>query len=64
MICENITTKGNELYLSGIKVADLAKKYGTPLFVMDENRIRKNISQAMLLCYMQVRPAHLNICMK
>ena len=44
MICENITTKGNELYLSGIKVADLAKKYGTPLFVMDENRIRKNIS--------------------
>ncbi|MBQ2204660.1 MAG: diaminopimelate decarboxylase [Lachnospiraceae bacterium] len=44
MICENITTKDNDLYLNGIKVADLAKKYGTPLFVMDENRIRKNIS--------------------
>lgn len=44
MICENITTKDNELYFNGFKVTELAKKYGTPLYLMDENRIRKNIN--------------------
>ena len=44
MICENITIKDNELYFNGFKVSDLAKKYGTPLYLMDENRIRKNIN--------------------
>ena len=44
MICENITTKDNELYFNGFKVSELAKKYGTPLYLMDENRIRKNIN--------------------
>ena len=44
MICENITIKDNELYFNGFKVTDLAKKYGTPLYLMDENRIRHNIN--------------------
>lgn len=44
MICENITTKQNELYFNNFKVSDLAKKYGTPLYLMDENRIRYNIN--------------------
>ena len=44
MICENITTKENELYFNSFKVSDLAKKYGTPLYLMDENRIRYNIN--------------------
>ena len=44
MICENITIKDNELYFNGFKVTDLAKKYGTPLYLMDENRIRHNVN--------------------
>ena len=44
MICENITTKENELYFNNFKISDLAKKYGTPLYLMDENRIRYNIN--------------------
>ena len=44
MICENITTKDGHLYFNGFDVVELAKKYGTPLFIMDENRIRKNVN--------------------
>ena len=41
MICENlsINEKGN-LCIGGIDTVELAKKYGTPLYVMDEDRIR------------------------
>lgn len=42
MICENISVKGNNLNFADFDVTDLAKKYGTPLYLMDENRIRKN----------------------
>ena len=44
MICKNIEAKGGELYFAGMKVSELAKKYGTPLYLMDENRIRENIN--------------------
>ena len=44
MICKNIEVKGGELYFAGMKVSELAKKYGTPLHLMDENRIRENIN--------------------
>lgn len=43
-ICKNITIKENELYFNNFKVTDLAKKYGTPLYIMDENRIRENVN--------------------
>ena len=43
-ICKNITIKDNELYFNNFKVTDLAKKYGTPLYLMDENRIRENVN--------------------
>ncbi len=41
MICENLSVneKGN-LCIGGVDTVDLAKKYGTPLYVMDEDRIR------------------------
>ncbi len=42
MICENITTKNNTLYFAGVSTTELAEKYKTPLYIMDENRIRKN----------------------
>lgn len=41
MLCENITVKGNRLYFAGADTVEMAEKYGTPLFLMDENRIRE-----------------------
>ncbi len=42
MICENLSVneKGN-LCIGGMDTVELAKKYGTPLYVMDEDRIRE-----------------------
>lgn len=44
MICDNIKKLNNELFFANIKVSELAKKYGTPLYLMDENKIRANIN--------------------
>lgn len=43
-ICKNIEVKNGELHFAGLKVSELAKKYSTPLYLMDENRIRENIN--------------------
>ena len=42
MICENLSVneKGN-LCIGGMDTVELAKKHGTPLYVMDEDRIRE-----------------------
>lgn len=42
MICNNlkINSKGH-LCFAGLDTTELAKKYGTPLYVMDENKIRE-----------------------
>ena len=43
LICENLSVNENgELYFAGQSVAALARQYGTPLYLMDENRIRRN----------------------
>lgn len=43
MICDNITTAGNgHLLFAGQDTVALAKEYGTPLYLMDEDRIRRN----------------------
>lgn len=39
--CLSINEK-NHLQIGGIDTTDLAKQYGTPLYVMDEDQIRKN----------------------
>ncbi len=39
--CLSINEKGN-LTIGGLDTVDLAKEYGTPCYVMDEDRIRKN----------------------
>lgn len=39
--CLNINEKGH-LEIGGCDTIDLAEKYGTPLYVVDENEIRKN----------------------
>ena len=44
MICDNISVneKGH-LTFAGIDTTELAKKYGTPLYLMDENKIRERV---------------------
>lgn len=41
-IMKTLETRNGELYLGGASVAKLAKKYGTPLYLMDEGEIRAN----------------------
>jgi len=42
MICDNITVGSNgNLQFAGFDTVELAKKYGTPLYLMDENKIRE-----------------------
>ena len=43
MICENISVSSEgHLLFAGQDTVELAKKYGTPLYLMDEDRIRAN----------------------
>lgn len=41
MICENISVADGTLYFAGQSTKDLANKYGTPVYLMDEDRIRQ-----------------------
>ena len=41
MICNNITVKNGILHFAGQDTAKLAKTYGTPLYLMDEDKIRE-----------------------
>ncbi len=42
MLCKNIETVESKLYFAGVNTLSMAKKYGTPLYLMDEDRIREN----------------------
>lgn len=43
MICDNITVAGNgHLLFAGQDTVELARQYGTPLYLMDEDKIRAN----------------------
>lgn len=45
MICNNLSVnEKNHLTFAGVDTVDLAKKYGTPLMVMDEAKIREKCS--------------------
>lgn len=41
-VCENISVRGQHLLFAGHDTTVLAKKYGTPLYLLDEMRIRQN----------------------
>ncbi len=41
MICENLSRVNGELTFAGCGLTALAKKYGTPLYLYDEDRIRE-----------------------
>ena len=42
MIADNISVRGDTLYFAGQSTTSLADRYGTPLYLMDEDRIRQN----------------------
>ena len=42
MISNNLYIKNNTLYFGGHSTVDLAKKYGSAIYVMDEQKIREN----------------------
>lgn len=44
MILEHLGICKNNMTIGGIDTVELAKEYGTPLYVLDENIIRKNCS--------------------
>lgn len=41
MICDNLSVTNGVLYFAGQNTVALAKKYGTPLYLMDEDKIRE-----------------------
>ena len=46
MICDNIAiNEKGHLTFAGLDTVDLAQKYGTPLYIMDENKIREHIRE-------------------
>lgn len=49
MICDNISiNQEGHLTFAGRDTVELAKKYGTPLYLMDENKIREHIREYKL----------------
>ena len=42
MICDNLTVRDGILQFGGKNTLELAERYGTPLYVMDEDKIRAN----------------------
>lgn len=42
MLCKNIEIRGDRLYFGGRYVTELAEQYGTPLYLLDEDRVREN----------------------
>ena len=43
MLHDNLEVKNNRLYFAGVDAVELAEKYGTPLMVLDEQRIRERM---------------------
>lgn len=45
ILTDNTYVSGGVLHFGGKSVIELAEKYGTPLYVMDENKIRSNCTE-------------------
>ena len=41
MLCDNITVKDGVLHFAGQSTVQLAQQYGTPLYLLDEDYIRR-----------------------
>ena len=44
MICNNLKKENGHLQFAGLDTVELAKKYGTPLMLFDEDRFRHNVN--------------------
>ena len=74
MICNNITVENGILHFAGQDTTKLAKEYGTPLYLMDEDKIRekcraykrafRSISDHLHSHYMRPKHAASNVCMR
>lgn len=42
VLCKNISTRSGRLHFAGMDTVALAEKYGTPLYLLDEDRVREN----------------------
>lgn len=42
ILTDNVTVRSGELYFGEHSCSELARRYGTPLYIMDEQRIRRN----------------------
>lgn len=44
-INHSLSLKGDDLYIEGLRAADLAERFGTPLFVLSESHLRHNLQR-------------------
>jgi len=51
MEATHLTVEKGHLYIGGVDTVELAERFGTPLYVTDENRLRENFQ-----CYRQAFP--------
>ena len=61
MICENLSTRDGRLTFAGRDTVELAGKYGTPLYLMDEQRLRHNCrvyTENMARCFSDALPLY------
>ena len=61
MICDNISQSGGHLCFAGRDTTALAEKYGTPLYLMDEQRLRHNCRvyvDTMARCFTSALPLY------
>ena len=61
MICENLSTRDGHLTFAGRDTVELAGKYGTPLYLMDEQRLRHNCrvyTENMARCFADALPLY------
>lgn len=61
MICENLSIRDGHLAFAGRDTVELAGKYGTPLYLMDEQRLRHNCrvyTEHMARCFRDAMPLY------
>jgi diaminopimelate decarboxylase len=55
-----LEVQNNQLHIGGVSAVDLAEEFGTPLFVFNESRIKRNIERLNRAA--EFTPADLKIC--
>ena len=53
-----LDVRDSQMHIDGVSAVDLAREYGTPLFVFSESRIRHNIARLQNVAGIQMVPVH------